>query len=203
MTAARMVSGVLLRIPKKARKWIAGGVLYFSVAFGMLGLGLVFGFTESTEEKCTGHLWTKKCVDVEIPMGERLPYLIASIALVGLALFGFYVAFQLIATQGHLKKYQAILTGVETMTVGQIADITHSSPSKVRNEIQRLIDTEEISDFYIDYSADQVVSRKYIPKTSHKTVTKCSGCGATNEVIVGITKHCGYCGQPLMLGTPE
>lgn len=203
MKLGGMVTGTLLRVPKGARKWIAGGVLYFAIALGMLGLLLIGGFMESTEEKCTGHLWTKRCVEVEIPLDERLPFLFASITLVAVALFGLYVAFQLIANQSHLKKYQAILTGLETMPVSQIADITRSKPSKVRAEIQRLIDTEEISDFYIDYAADQVVSRKYVPKTSHKTVAKCTGCGATNEVIVGITKQCNYCGQPLLLGAPE
>jgi len=196
-----MLSSALLRIPKGARKWLAGGILYFAVSIGALGLLSIGGFMESTEEKCNGHLWAKECVQVGIPLSERLPYLFASLGLVTMALFGVYVAFQLIATQGHLKKYQAILTGVEVMKIAQIADITHRSPTKVRTEIQRLIDSEEISDFYIDYSADQVVSRKYIPKTSHKTVVKCSECGGNNEVIVGITKHCSFCGQPLLLGT--
>ena len=45
-------------------------------------------------------------------------------------------ALLLTLTQSHLKKYQAILTGVETMRVQQIADITDSSPSRVRREIQ-------------------------------------------------------------------
>ena len=58
-----------------------------------------------------------------------------------------------------------------------------------------------IGDFYIDYSSDQVVSKKYVPKTSHKTVVKCSECGGNNDLIVGITKHCSFCGQPLLLGT--
>lgn len=66
---------------------------------------------------------------------------------------------------------------------------------------QSLIDSDAISDFYIDYTADNVVSRKYLPKTSHKTVVKCSECGGNNEVIVGITRHCSFCGQPLLLGT--
>ena len=51
-----------------------------------------------------------------------------------------------------------------------------------------MIDSGMINDFYIDYQREQVVSRKYIPKMSHKTVVKCSGCGGNNEVIVGITQ---------------
>lgn len=195
------MSSALLRIPAGVRKPIAGGLLYVALMAALFGFLELMTFTESTEEKCKGHLWSKKCVDVGIPLGERLPDLFIAIGLFAVALLCVFAAFQLISTQGHLKKYQAILTGVEVMKIGQIADITHGSPSKVRNEIQRLIDSEEISDFYIDYSADQVVSKKYIPKTSHKTVVKCSECGGNNEVIVGITKHCSFCGQPLRLGT--
>lgn len=66
-----------------------------------------------------------------------------------------------------------------------------------------MINSEMISDFYIDYGADRVFSRKYIPKTSHKTVVKCSECGGNNEMIVGITKPCSFCGQPLMFGTTQ
>lgn len=196
-----MISSALVRIPAGLRKVLAGGLLYVAVMAALFGLLSLMVYTESTEEKCKGHLWSKKCVDVEIPLSERLPDLFTAIGLFVLVLFCLFVAFQLIATQGHLKKYQAILTGVEVMKISQIAGITHGSPSKVRNEIQRLIDSEEISDFYIDYGSDQVVSRKYIPRTSHKTVVKCSECGGNNEVIVGITKHCSFCGQPLLLGT--
>ena len=51
----------------------------------------------------------------------------------------------------------------------------------MRNEIQTLIDSDVINDFYIDYQREEVVSKKYIPKTSHKTVVTCRACGANND----------------------
>lgn len=194
-----MLSRALLRIPAQSRKPIATGLLFaagFAALYAIISVGV---YTESTEEKCKGHLWAKECKDIPIPLGERLPWLLLGIGLLVFAAFGALAALRLISTQGHLKKYQAILTGVETMAISRIADITRSSPSKVRNEIQMLIDSEEISDFYIDYQADQVVSKRYVPKSSHKTVVTCRLCGAHNELIVGITRSCAACGEPLIL----
>ena len=192
---------LLSKIPVKSQKAIAGGLLSAAFFAAMFGFLMTMGFSESTEEKCTGHLVWKKCVDVAVPMSERLTYLVVGVGLVVVALVCVIAALRLTTLSGHLNRYLAILTGVESMSIQQIADITQSRPSKVRDEIQSMISSEMISDFYIDYSADQVVSKKYIPKTSRKTVVKCSECGGNNEVIVGITKHCSFCGQPLLLGT--
>src|SRR5690606_38351993 len=100
------------------------------------------------------------------------------------------VALLLTTMQGHLKRYLSILTGVESISVQKIASITNSNPAKVRREIQSMIDSDMIDDFHIDYGADQVVSKKHVPKTSRKTVVTCRACGANNELIVGITRPC-------------
>ena len=102
--------------------------------------------------------------------------------------------------KGSLAKYDAILTGVESIRVTLIAEIVDLKPSTVRSEIQAMIDSEMISDFYIDYGRDEVISKKYTPKSSRKTVVNCSGCGHHNDLIVGITRHCAACGQALLLG---
>ncbi len=197
-----MIGRVVQRIPAESRKGIAGGLI-FVIAIGAPWAFLMFmGFSESTEEKCEGHLWNKECTDVAIPLSDRIPYLLIAIATLAVVVLAAVFALFLTMSQSHLKKYQAILTGVEVMPIQRIADITHVRSSKVRSEIQSLIDSDEIDDFYIDYGSDQVVSKKYIPKTSHKTVVKCSECGGNNEVIVGITRHCSFCGQPLLLGRP-
>jgi hypothetical protein len=58
-----------------------------------------------------------------------------------------------------------------------------------------------LEDYYVDFLTERVVSKKYTPKTSHKTVVSCTGCGDRNEVIVGIPRPCSSCGQPLVLGS--
>jgi hypothetical protein len=194
-----VIGRLVQRIPADARKKIAIGLLFVAFYAALFGFLNVMTFTESSEEKCEGHLWNKECHDVAIPLSERLPDLIIAIGLFALAAMAVAGALVLTLTQTHLKKYQAILTGVESMPVQRIADITHLRPSRVRNEIQRLIDSDEINDFYIDYQADQVVSKKYVPKSSHKTVVTCRLCGAHNELIVGITRSCAACGEPLIL----
>ena len=98
-----------------------------------------------------------------------------------------------------MRNYAAILTGVEVMKIQEISDITGKNKRRVHRDLQAMIRTGMIEDFYIDYQRQLVVSRKYLPKTSYKTVVMCAGCGGPNEVIVGITRTCSFCGQPLAL----
>jgi hypothetical protein len=189
---------VPFRIPvilqKPVAMWLLG-VAGLSLIFGVIFIGIY-----SVTTKTTGMLWWKKTT--EIPLSERRPYLILAICLFAVAILCAVAAIRLFSMQGTLKKYLAILTGVESMKVQQIADITNSSTSKVYRDIQAMIDCEMVRDFYIDHSAGQVVSKKYIPKRSYKTVVTCPGCGDNNELIVGITRHCSSCGQPLVLKAP-
>lgn len=192
---------MLSRIPASNQKSIASGLLsvaLFAALFGVLALG---AFGESTKEECSGLLVWRTCTKNEVPLGERLPWLVLTIALGFVALTSVLLALRLFTMQGNRNRYLAVLTGVETIPIQRIAEITNSRPSKVRDDIQGMIDSDMITDFYLDYNADQVVSTKYIPKSSHKTVVTCAGCGGNNELIVGITKTCSFCGQPLLLGT--
>jgi hypothetical protein len=192
---------LLSRIPANKQEQIAKGLISAAVFLALIALLFVLGFTEDTETdtKTSGHLWWKESTTTttEVPMTERVTFLLVGIGLVIVAAVCAYAALRLFTMQGRYKRYLAILTGVESMKIQQIADITGSNPSRVRTEIQGMIDSDVISDFYIDYQADQVFSKKYIPKTSHKTVVTCPGCSGRNEVIVGIPRGCSYCGQPL------
>jgi hypothetical protein len=196
---------LLSRIPAGKQEQIAKGLLSAAALMSCFALLFVIGFTEDTEEdtKTSGHLWWKKSTTTvtEVPMTERVTYLLLGIGLLVLVAVFALSALRLFTMQGRFKRYLAILTGEESMKVQKIADITGSSSSRVRREIQSMIDSEMISDFYLDYQGDQVISKKYIPKTSHKTVVTCSGCSGRNELIVGITRHCTYCGEPLVLTT--
>jgi hypothetical protein len=196
---------LLSRIPADKQQQIAKGLVTAAGFLACFALLFVIGFTEETDTdtKTSGHLWWKKSTTTitEIPMTQRVTDLLVGIGLLILAAVLALAALRLFTMQGRFKRYLAILTGVESMKVQQIADITGSSSSRVRSEIQSMIDSEMISDFYLDYQGDQVVSKKYIPKTSHKTVVTCTGCGGRNELIVGITRHCTFCGEPLVLTT--
>ena len=166
----------------------------------MFGLLMFLGYARTTET--SGMLWWQE--ERVVPMSERVPYLQGAIALWVVAAALGAVAVWLLVTVperklNKLKRYVPILKGVERIPVHEIASITNSNPSVVFRDIQTMIDTGMIQDFYVDYQAGQVVSRKYVPEQSHKTVVKCLSCGANSEVIVGITRACTYCGQPLVL----
>ena len=189
---------ILSRVPQHLQQPIAGGLCFVALILALFGTAGIADFTEKT--KTSGHLMWKETT--ARTLGERMPSLIGGLTAIAVALLCVAAALVLITAHGRLKKYPPILTGVEAMKIQQIATITNSSPSRVYQDIQTLIDAGIVTDFYIDYGAEQVVSKKYIPKSSHKTVVTCRACGANNELIVGITRPCGACGEPLVLNTP-
>ena len=177
-------------------------VLIFSAVTVALFGAICFGAaSEETQTETSGHLWWKSETTSTIPAETRGGWLLAGIIMVLIAVALAAVAVRLATRRSALKKYEAILTGVEVITIQQIADITGQSRSRVYKDLQAMLRSGMIDDLYVDYQREQVVSRKYIPKTSHKTVVTCSGCGGNNEVIVGITRTCSFCGQPLVLAS--
>ena len=187
--------GLLSRIPAKKQRPIAKGLLGVAAFFSLYAFLFIMWFGETKES--SGWLWWQ--TSREIPLDERVPHLLIGLGLLVAALVCVIFGIRLFTLQGGLKKYSAILVGVEAISIHKVAGITNSSASRVCRDIQTMIDSGMIDDFYIDYQAEQVVSRKYLPKSSHKTVVTCSGCGANNELIVGITRPCSFCGQPLVL----
>jgi hypothetical protein len=190
---------LLNKIPFESHAKVIGtmqGVAYFAALMGFLS---VMAFSEATEEQCTGALLWKDCVDVAVPTSERLTYLVVGLGLLLLAVVCVVGSLRLMGMRARLKKYAAILTGIESMTVMQLAGIVGSSLNQARDEVQLMIDSDMLDDVYVDYSRDVVVSKKYIPKSSQKTVVVCRRCQAHNELIVGITKSCQYCREPLLL----
>lgn len=184
------------------RHWL----LFVALIFGVVGavfFGLFFR-SERTETESSGHLWWKDetTTTTEVPMGTRLVFLLVGLTLLAIAALCVHVRIKQARRQAAQKKYLAILAGVERMKVHQIAGITGASQATVYREIQRMIDTGVVDDVHIDFRAEEVVSKKYIPKTSHKTVVTCRACNAHNELIVGITRPCVSCGEPLVLNAP-
>ena len=169
-----------------------------SALFGAICFGVA---SEETQTKTSGHLWWRSETTSNVATETRVGWLMAGIVMVLIAVALAALAIRLAKGRAALKKYEAILTGVEVITVQQISDITGHSRSRVYKDIQAMLRSGMIDDVYVDYQRERVVSRKYIPKTSHKTVVTCSGCGGNNEVIVGITRTCSFCGQPLVLAT--
>lgn len=166
---------------------------------GIVGWVYVARFFKETRTEQSGHLWWKDATTTDIPLETRLVYLFIGIGLLIIAALCVVIPVRLANRRASLKKYLAILTGVESLKIQQIADITGSSKPRVFQDIQKMVDGGMIDDFFIDYQAEQVVSKKYVPKSSHKTVVTCSRCGGNNELIVGITRNCSFCGEPLNL----
>ena len=55
-----------------------------------------------------------------------------------------------------------------------------------------------IQPIYIDYKNEMLVNRSLASKQLKKISVKCQQCGATNEVIVGMSERCEYCDSPLV-----
>ncbi len=184
------------------RHWLVFVALIFGIV-GAVFFGLFFR-SERTETESSGHLWWKDetTTTTEVPMGTRLAFLLVGLALLTIAALCVYVRIKQVRRRAAQRKYLAILTGVERMKVHQIAGIAGASQATVYRDIQRMIDIGIIDDIHIDYQAEEVVSKKYVPKSSHKTVVTCRACNANNELIVGITRACAACGEPLVLNAP-
>ena len=97
----------------------------------LTGLGIAGG---ETVKKCTGHLVFKNCKDVyeDWSLATSVFLIAAGIGSLVIAVVSLGAALRLFSMQGHLKRYLAILTGVESIGVEKIADITGSRPSRVR-----------------------------------------------------------------------
>jgi hypothetical protein len=184
------------------RHWL----VFLAPIFGVVG-AVFFGLSfrsERTETESSGHLWWKDetTTTTEIPLSTRLVFLLVGLALLAIAALCVYVRIKQVRRRAAQRKYLAILTGVERMKIHQIAAITGASQATVYRDIQRMIDIGVVEDIHIDFQAEEVVSKRYIPKTSHKTVVACRACHAHNELIVGITRPCVSCGEPLVLNAP-
>jgi len=186
---------VLFRLPIGLQASVATGLFGAAGLFGLGGVASIAIYSETT--KSSGALWWKKTT--EIPMSERRPALIVGIGLFAIAALCVVLAIRLLLKHSAARKYFAILSSVESMKVQQVARITNTTTPTVYRDIESMIDSGMLEDFYIDYSSEQVISKKFLPKQSHKTVVTCSGCGNNNEIVVGITQSCTFCRQPLVL----
>lgn len=193
--------GLIDRIPLDKRKPAIAGCLYATVMLGLFGLLCVMAYTEKEKTNSTGHLWWKETTTKAVPSDTRITYLLIGIFLIFLALLCIGIALRLLTQEGRLKRYTAILKGIEAISVQQVASITSNSVPDVYRDVEMMIGADMLPDIYVDYSRAMIVSKKYIPAESHKTVVTCPSCGANNELIVGITKQCAHCKQPLLLGT--
>lgn len=178
-----------------------GMVLVLSGLIALLaGAGLFAMFNQTTET--SGMLWWQETH--EVPWSERVPLLQGAIVSWILAPVLGAVGIWLFVSDprrkvNKLNRYMPILKGIESMPIQQIAGITNTNPSTVYRDIQKMIDSGMANDIYLDYQGERVVSKKFVPERSHKTVVACPSCNARSEVIVGVTRTCPYCSQPLPL----
>lgn len=190
------------RIDPEARKHQQQRALRSAVALSALvGALCMLSAKQETTTETSGTLWWERETTSVVPTSTRIGWFVAGVVLITFAVALATFLIRQARRREELKQYLVILTGVEVIKIQQISDITGHSPQRVYRNIQTMIGSGMIEDFYVDHQCEQVVSRKYIPKASYKTVVTCSGCGGNNELIVGITKTCSFCGQPLLLGT--
>ena len=186
--------GVITRIPFRLQKPLAGGLAgaaAIAVAAGLINLTL----RSDIEETFFQDAFTAESAADQ----KRADMLLVSVCLFVGAVLLLVIAGLLATESDRLKKYLPILKGTELISIQEIIDITGSKRSTVYGDLRSLINSNMINDLYIDYKAEHVVSKTYIPGSSSKTVITCDGCGGNNEVIIGITKPCSFCGQPLKL----
>lgn len=126
-------------------------------------------------------------------MSERIPYLIATIALLLVAIVCLVIVFRMTQLSRKYKNYSAVIRGNDKLLIQQIADINNSNPRQVMNDLQNMIDSNYINGYYIDYKQGLLVANNYNPEKFVKKIVKCQSCGASNEVVIGQSNYCKYC----------
>ncbi len=186
----------LSRIPLGLQAPLAVFFVWIACMAGLFGFLTLMARTE-VEENFLQKAFANPAADQ-----ERLQLLLGGLGLMAVALFCLAIAYVLITERSRLRKYLPILKGIEAVGIQDIIDITGSRRATVFRDLRSLINANMVDDLYIDYKSERVVSKTYIPGRSWKTVVKCDGCDGNNELIVGITKTCSFCGQPLLMNTP-
>ena len=188
-----MLDKIVSKVPVKYHSALRRGLLFVAFFAGDFGLLLFIGFTEEKEE--TGLLIKKT---IYHPLSERLGYLAGSIVLIIIALISLLLAWKITTIGGRFKKYIGMIQGVDRIELQRLAEMTNSSPRDVADDLQNMIDSEFIENYYIDYKNEMLVNRSLASKQLKKISVKCQQCGATNEVIVGMSERCEYCDSPLV-----
>jgi hypothetical protein len=199
-----MLTNVLSKVPVKYHKRLRFGLLYVAFLSFIIGMSLLMAFTEETETitKESGHLFWKKTTETTIhhDLSERLPYLIGAVVLISVAVICLVTALRLILLYGRYKKYLAIIKDNDKLLIQQVADINNSNPRQVMNDLQNMIDSNYINDYYIDYKRGMLVDKNFFPEKFDKKTVKCQACGATNEVVIGnASNYCMYCDSLIIL----
>lgn len=198
-----MLTNVLSKVPVKYHKRVRTGLLW--TAFMAFDLGLLFflAFTEENQTitKESGHLFWKKTIETTIhyDLSERIPYLIVAIVLILLAVVCLVTALRLILLFGRYKKYLPIIKDNDKLLIQKVADINNSSPSRVMNDLQNMIDSNYINGYYIDYKQGLLVDKNYFPVKFDKKIVRCQSCGASNEVVIDQSNYCKYCDSLIIL----
>lgn len=197
-----MLTKALSKIPYKYHEGLVGKLLIAAFVASMLGFASYFSFTEKYETitKETGKLFWKKITEEKIyfTFSQRLPYLILAIILIPLAVLFLISAFKLGQMPGRYQKYSAIIKGNEKLRIQHIAEITNKHPRKVINDIQNLINSGYIDDYYIDHKQGLLIDKSSLAYSNLKKIIKCPKCGANNEIILGVTSYCIYCDSLLI-----
>ncbi|ESU31896.1 hypothetical protein G3A_14165 [Bacillus sp. 17376] len=192
-----MLTNALSKVPVKYHNRLRKGLLFaafFAIYFGFL-LFMVFTVESETITKETGHLFWKKTTETTIhyDLSERIPYLIATIALLLVAIVCLVIVFRMTQLSRKYKNYSAVIRGNDKLLIQQIADINNSNPRQVMNDLQNMIDSNYINGYYIDYKQGLLVANNYNPEKFVKKIVKCQSCGASNEVVIGQSNYCKYC----------
>lgn len=193
-----MLSNQLSKIPIKWHKRIINGSLYGGVMLFLFGLINFMAFGEIKTTKETGHFFWKKSTVVFHSFDERVPYLIIAIVCLAIALLLFVVVLKLVIITGRFKKYVGMIKGVDRIEIQKLSDIANSSPKKVTDDLQNMIDAGYIKNYYIDYKVGILVNKNAKPIQIKKNKIKCKQCGAINELINNSNKCCQYCDSPLI-----
>jgi len=176
---------LIKKLPPKGKAVALSVIAWFFIVIGGLGaIGIISG---------------------EAPADNIIPVLISLI--VGVLLLR--KAKRVKKTRIRYEKYIDLIINQNVRSIDYIASEVGLPYNLVIKDLQNMIDLGYLKDAYIQTDDRKLVFRQLEQqvftietadenKASAQTISvRCSGCGASNVVVVGKVTECEYCGSPI------
>ncbi|GHU50610.1 hypothetical protein FACS1894127_6080 [Clostridia bacterium] len=102
--------------------------------------------------------------------------------------------------ENRYRRYISLIVNSNQIYIDNIASLMNVPISTVIEDLQKMIRLGYFSEAYLDMTMRKIVipdrSHAYAQGTRTASVI-CSGCGASNTLVIGQGSVCEYCGSPL------
>ncbi|MGL5550442.1 MAG: hypothetical protein ACRDD4_12140, partial [Culicoidibacterales bacterium] len=119
--------------------------------------------------------------------------LVLAISLLVIAIVCLVLAWKIVTTMKLFARYDLLIRNVQIIELIKIANMRNTTPRKVATDLQNMIDSGYISNYYIDYQKKVLVNQNIDAESIETITVKCPHCGAKTVIVSGNHNRCEYC----------